>query len=580
MNTNAIGPNSPSDDELLATVRRRMASVEPLVPQPPAWRMGERGTAPVRARVRTRFSFGGLAPLILVIALVATAVGLAVGSRWASPASNGPSDGIATLTYQLTTPDGGLPSAADLDETVRVLSNRLRSCFPVAAAPVFVTAPVFDASASPLAPSSGAGASLSVAPLDPGFSVTPQPPDRIIVRLQAGSRMISGDSNIWDYESIKALLGKTGKMELVDLPADVYGTKDVAGMKPVPSPFATIDPALHAIVSDSEIDRSQLTTTVGSDPTAGLVLGFTAAGLQAITDYSAGNVGHYLAVVIDGVVYETITVADPASSGPLLDNGRLFVALVGMSDIDAYRLTVLLDHGSLPVLMHVTYESGPPVVADPTGPRATPTSMGTMTLFTPSVSIDPAIPSSGRTLGNPNAPVTMDVWVDFQCSACAGFANGTERQLIDNYVKQGKLRIVYHDLIVIDQATGGQGSADAAAAARIAAERGKFWAYADLLWANQSPTEAAGSFSWDRLIEFARMAGLDTDQFLADMQQGKYAAEVSAESASAQTAGFTGAPTILVNGTAVGDRGMVPDYAAISAVIDGQLASPSPVPTN
>ena len=71
MNMNAIGPNGPSDDELLAGVRRRMAAVEPLVPLPGAWtEVGVGFGTPVRVGVRSRIGFAGLAPLVLVAVLV------------------------------------------------------------------------------------------------------------------------------------------------------------------------------------------------------------------------------------------------------------------------------------------------------------------------------------------------------------------------------------------------------------------------------------------------------------------------------------------------------------------------------
>jgi protein-disulfide isomerase len=196
-------------------------------------------------------------------------------------------------------------------------------------------------------------------------------------------------------------------------------------------------------------------------------------------------------------------------------------------------------------------------------------------IVAPSALTPTDIPSSGRTLGNANAPVTLDFWGDFQCSACSSFAVGTEQQLIDNYVKQGKLKIVYHDFTVIDSMNGGHDSENAAAAARIAADQGKFWIFSDYLWANQQ-NEQAGEFSRDRLIEVARLAGLDVAKFTTDLDAGKYLAEVRAESAAGQAAGYVGAPTLLVNGKQAGTDGMVPDYATISAAIDRSLAAPSP----
>ena len=193
----------------------------------------------------------------------------------------------------------------------------------------------------------------------------------------------------------------------------------------------------------------------------------------------------------------------------------------------------------------------------------------------PSARIPSDIPSNGRTLGNPSAPVTMDVWIDFRCSACSDFASGTARQLIDKYVAPGKLKIVYRDFIVIDLHDQTHASEDAANAAQCAADQGKYWVYADWLWANQDPQEAAAAVSRDRLIEMARQAGLDVAAFQACYDAGNHRAAIRAESASASGLLVQGTPTILVNGQPVGSGGAVPDFQTVSAAIDVALATPS-----
>jgi protein-disulfide isomerase len=196
-------------------------------------------------------------------------------------------------------------------------------------------------------------------------------------------------------------------------------------------------------------------------------------------------------------------------------------------------------------------------------------------VVTPSARIPSDIPSNGRTLGNSSAPVTMDVWIDFRCSACSNFASGTARQLIDKYVAPGKVKIVYHDFLVIDLQDKTHASEDAANAAQCAADQGKYWVYTDWLWANQDPQEAAGAVSRDRLIEMARQAGLDVAAFQACYDAGNHRAAIRGESASASGLLVQGTPTILVNGQPVGGMGTVPDFQTTSAAIDAALATPS-----
>jgi protein-disulfide isomerase len=59
----------------------------------------------------------------------------------------------------------------------------------------------------------------------------------------------------------------------------------------------------------------------------------------------------------------------------------------------------------------------------------------------------PSSPSSGsgKTLGSKSAPVTMEIFEDFQCPACGGFYELSLKQVIDNYVNTGKVYIVHRD---------------------------------------------------------------------------------------------------------------------------------------
>ncbi len=193
--------------------------------------------------------------------------------------------------------------------------------------------------------------------------------------------------------------------------------------------------------------------------------------------------------------------------------------------------------------------------------------------------ITPAnIPSSGRILGSPNAPVTIDVYGDFRCSACFVFTTeGTEQSLVDNYVAPGEARLVWHDYLSIDKMSGGTASRDAANAGWCAADQGKFWVMHDWLYANQSPTEDASAFTLARLSAIGRAAGLDMATFQPCLDQGTHDGDIAAEDAAAPAL-VTGTPAIFVNGKFVAgaDADSWPTYDLIKAAIDAALASPAP----
>ncbi|MBI2023890.1 thioredoxin domain-containing protein [Candidatus Giovannonibacteria bacterium] len=48
-------------------------------------------------------------------------------------------------------------------------------------------------------------------------------------------------------------------------------------------------------------------------------------------------------------------------------------------------------------------------------------------------------------IGDPNAPVTIAYWSDFQCPFCQRFEQNTLPTLVDQYVKTGKVKIVFKD---------------------------------------------------------------------------------------------------------------------------------------
>lgn len=194
-------------------------------------------------------------------------------------------------------------------------------------------------------------------------------------------------------------------------------------------------------------------------------------------------------------------------------------------------------------------------------------------VFTPTT-----ITWNGQTLGNANAPVTIDLYGDFRCSACLVFTlEGTEKKVVDNYVATGKAKLVWHDYLTIDT-PGITSSRDAANAGWCAADQNKFWTMHDWLYANQSADERADSFPKSRLSDIAKAAGMDMTKFQPCLDGGTHNDAIAAEQTS-KPAEVTGTPTVFVNGKMVGVANGVPTYDQIKAAIDGVGASPAPSAT-
>ncbi len=184
-----------------------------------------------------------------------------------------------------------------------------------------------------------------------------------------------------------------------------------------------------------------------------------------------------------------------------------------------------------------------------------------------------AIPAEGSTLGSPDAPVTVEVWADFQCPACGQFARGTEPQLIRTFVAAGSVKLVHHDFAFLGGGRSYDESVEAAAAARCAARQGRFWDMEAWLYANQHG-ENAGAFTRDRLAAIAQRVGLDVAAWTSCMDAGTEQAAAKAETQTGAAQGVSSTPTIVVNGTPyVGAL----SYEQLATIIRGLLpASPSP----
>jgi protein-disulfide isomerase len=200
-------------------------------------------------------------------------------------------------------------------------------------------------------------------------------------------------------------------------------------------------------------------------------------------------------------------------------------------------------------------------------------------ITTPTVLTPTNIQWTGRTLGSPNAPVTVDLYGDFRCSACAAFTiEGSEGALVSEYVATGRAKLIWHDRLVIDEIRkDGTASRDAANAAMCAADQNKFWLMHDWLYANQSPTEDSSAFTAARLSSIAKAAGLDMTKFQPCLDAGTHDAEITAANANIAKA-IAGTPTIYVNHQMVGDPGTgnAASYQEIKAAID---AAPAAAPT-
>jgi protein-disulfide isomerase len=152
-------------------------------------------------------------------------------------------------------------------------------------------------------------------------------------------------------------------------------------------------------------------------------------------------------------------------------------------------------------------------------------------------------------MGNPNAPVKIVEFSDYQCPYCEKFLKDTEPSLVKAYVATDKVYFTYRSAgnWVSKNIGGGKTeSQDAAKSAYCAGDQNKFWQMHDMLFGNVLG-EDAGSFTDRRLSALADKAGLDMTQFNECYTSNKYQAQADQDTKDALAAGVQGTPSFVIS---------------------------------
>ncbi|MCE9644473.1 MAG: DsbA family protein [Chloroflexi bacterium] len=160
-----------------------------------------------------------------------------------------------------------------------------------------------------------------------------------------------------------------------------------------------------------------------------------------------------------------------------------------------------------------------------------------------SVKGTPLAPTQNNTMGNPDAPVHIIEYGDFQCPYCLKFWTDTEPQLIAEYVNTDKVYFEYRSV----GAFLGTESAWAAEGAYCAGDQGRFWEYHDTLFSNWTG-ENVGDFTKDKLVSYARTLDLNMDEFESCISGEKHKGTVEQDAAQAEADGVHATPTLFING--------------------------------
>ena len=157
-----------------------------------------------------------------------------------------------------------------------------------------------------------------------------------------------------------------------------------------------------------------------------------------------------------------------------------------------------------------------------------------------SLTIKKLIENGSPFLGDPNAAITILEWGDYQCTFCYKFHQSTLDVINDNFIKTGKVKLVFKDFPL-----NGSDSILAAEASHCAEDQEKYWQYHNELYKNWGG-ERTGWITRESLDTFAVTVDLDLNEFNICLDTHKYQNKVNSTYEFGKEIGINATPSFLV----------------------------------
>ncbi len=171
--------------------------------------------------------------------------------------------------------------------------------------------------------------------------------------------------------------------------------------------------------------------------------------------------------------------------------------------------------------------------------------------------------------GNPNAPIMIVEYSDFDCPFCKSF-HETMNQVMENYGPTGQVAWVYRHMPLESIHPSAPHIAAASECVAKLAGNEAFWTFADLAFDERGINDPV---NLARLDEFATAAGADVNDFNACLDDKSTRADVEEDFTDAVNAGAEGTPYSII--TVGGQTGVIngaQPYKVVSQIIDNLIA--------
>jgi len=165
--------------------------------------------------------------------------------------------------------------------------------------------------------------------------------------------------------------------------------------------------------------------------------------------------------------------------------------------------------------------------------------------------------------GSETAPVTIVEFSDYECPFCSRFFSQELKLIDENYIKTGKVRLVYKDFPLSNIHPEAQKAAEAARCVREQGGDESYFLMHDKLFENQASLGIENYKKWAREID-----GIDGDQFDECLDSDKHQSGVLADLAYGQSLGVRGTPYFFINGMKVEGAQA---YSVYKQIIDLEL---------
>jgi len=181
--------------------------------------------------------------------------------------------------------------------------------------------------------------------------------------------------------------------------------------------------------------------------------------------------------------------------------------------------------------------------------------------------------AEGYLRGNPDAPVTIIEFADFECPGCAQFAALQEPDVMSRLVDAGLANFRFYDFPLTQIHAN---TLSAHLAASCANEQGKFWAMHDAIFAAQPEWSTQATSNPRKVLDrLAQEVGLDMTRYGACFDSQRTLPQIQANAAEGTQRGVSSTPTLLV-GNRMYPGGLA--YDDIKKLVDSLRAAPAAAP--